>query len=283
MSQIFKMNNHNTDYEILRNVGGKYQNNLNEILRNFKDNDFEMDTFGDSPYIDIDSFSKQLEPHSKSFSVLTLNIQSINAKFDKLITLLSLLEESNFKFSVICLQETWLMQNQDTSLFQISGYNLIHQGKHCSEHGGLIIYLSDEFTYKNRKLCDQSDIWEGLFIDIYSEYIKKKITIGNIYRPPKFNNSNPTIENFINELNPVISKLSEENSYTMITGDFNINLLEMESRLKYQSFFDLLVTHSFYPKIVQPTRFTKKKGAILDNTFCKLVEPMESTFSGIFK
>ena len=61
------------------------------------------------------------------------------------------------------------------------------------------------------------------------------------------------------ELNPVIDKLSNENSYAIFTGDFNINLLEINTRLKYQAFFDLFVTQSFYPKIVQPTRFTKKK------------------------
>ena len=34
--------------EILENIGGKSQNNLNEILRNFIDTDFEVKTFDDS-------------------------------------------------------------------------------------------------------------------------------------------------------------------------------------------------------------------------------------------
>ena len=83
------------------------------------------------------------------------------------------------------------------------------------------------------------------------------------------------------ELNHVIDKLSNENSYAIFTGDFNINLLEINTRLKYQAFFDLFVTQSFYPKIVQPTRFTKKKGSILDNIFCKLNENMSKSYSGI--
>ena len=267
--------------EILENIGGKSQNNLNEILRNFTDTDFEVKTFDDSSYIDIDSMTDNLKPHEKSFSLMSLNIQSINAKFDKLTTLSSYLNESNFMFSAICIQETWLRHDQDTSLFEIPGYNLIHKGKSCSEHGGLIIYLKEEFTYNYRKLYNQSNLWEGLFIDVFNEHINKKITIGNIYRPPKFNNSNPTIEDFMLELNPVIDKLSNENSYAIFTGDFNINLLEINTRLKYQAFFDLFVTQSFYPKIVQPTRFTKKKGSILDNIFCKLNENMSKSYSGI--
>ena len=123
---------------------------------------------------DIDSMTDNLKPHEKSFSLMSLNIQSINAKFDKLTTLLSYLNESNFMFSAICIQETWLRHDQDTSLFEIPGYNLIHKGKSCSEHGGLIIYLKEEFTYNYRKLYNQSNLWEGLFIDVFNERINKK-------------------------------------------------------------------------------------------------------------
>ena len=76
------MNQSDFNDEILRNIGGKSKNNLNEILNNFTDTDFEIDTFSESPYIDIDSLSEQLTPHTKKFSVLSVNIQSINAKFD---------------------------------------------------------------------------------------------------------------------------------------------------------------------------------------------------------
>ena len=45
------MNQSDFNDEILRDIGGKSKNNLNEILNNFTDTDFE---FGESPYIDID-------------------------------------------------------------------------------------------------------------------------------------------------------------------------------------------------------------------------------------
>ena len=77
----------------------------------------------------------------------------------------------------------------------------------------------------------------------------------------------PTIEDFMLELNLIKDKLSNENSYAIFTYDFNINLLEINTRLKYQASFDLFVTQNFYPKIVKPTRFTKKKGLILENIF----------------
>ena len=102
------MNQSDVNDEILRGIGGKSKNNLNEILNNITDTDFEIDTFSESPYIDIDSLSEQLLPHTKKFSVLNVNIQSINAKFDKLLALITYLNDNNFMFSAICIQESWL-------------------------------------------------------------------------------------------------------------------------------------------------------------------------------
>ena len=47
--------------------------------------------------------------------------------------------------SAFCLQETWLDEESDTSLFQIDGYTLICQGKICSSQAGLAIYLSNKY------------------------------------------------------------------------------------------------------------------------------------------
>ena len=127
--------------EILRNIGGKSKNNLKKKSNNFTDTDFEIDTFIESPYFDIDSLREQLKPHTKKFSVLSVNIQSINVKFDKLLTLITYLNENNFMFSAICIQESYLKQGQDISFFQIPGYDIINQPKVCNEHGGLITYL----------------------------------------------------------------------------------------------------------------------------------------------
>ena len=70
-----------------------------------------------------------------------MDIQSINAKFDKFLTFITYLNESNFMFSAICSQKSWLKQRQGIYISQIPCYNLINQPKVCSEHGGLITYL----------------------------------------------------------------------------------------------------------------------------------------------
>ena len=69
------------------------------------------------------------------------NIQSINAKFDFLSALVKDLSAKGIGFSAICLQECWLSKEDDVNFFQIPNYNIIHQGKTCSGHGGLIIII----------------------------------------------------------------------------------------------------------------------------------------------
>ena len=64
-------------------------------------------------------------------------------------------------FSALCLQETWLSDDSDTSMLNINGYTLIYQGKICSAHGGLAIYLSPKFSFKTLTVYENSEIWEG--------------------------------------------------------------------------------------------------------------------------
>ena len=57
--------------------------------------------------------------------------------------------------------------------------------------------------------------------------MRDKIVIGNICRPPKDNGKNATIDNFLNKITLVISKMVKINTNVIITGDFIIDLLQM--------------------------------------------------------
>ena len=108
------------------------------------------------------------------------------------------------------------------------------------------------------------------FIDVTGHNLRKRLTIGNIYRPPHDNNNNKNIETFINEMSPIIDKLKKENSFAAILGDFNINLLQINEREKYEDFFDMMCTNNFYPKIMFPTRIAARSHSLLDQIFCKV-------------
>ena len=49
----------------------------------------------------------------------------------------------------------------------------------------------------------------GLFIEIESKEFKKKIIIGNMYRPPRERNEN--YQSFLNELSPVLTHSEKYN------------------------------------------------------------------------
>ena len=85
-------------------------------------------------------------------------------------------------------------------------------------------------------------IWEGLFIDVSGQNLHRSIAIGNIYRPPHNNNNNAIIETFIEEMSPMINTFQKENKYATIVGDFNINLMQINKREKFDEFFDLMCT-----------------------------------------
>ena len=68
------------------------------------------------------------------FSVISLNIECLSAKFDKLCAFLQVLSDSNIHFSAIAIQETWTPENFDYSFYySIPGYNAICQGYVCGK------------------------------------------------------------------------------------------------------------------------------------------------------
>ena len=129
--------------------------------------------------------------------------------------------------------------------------------------------MQEEYRCSVRPLYQNSNVYEGLFIDVFSDKLLKKITLGNIYRPPKRNNSNSEVNKFIEEISPIIDCLSRENSQLCLSGDFNINLLEINNRESYQDYLDVFVTNSLYPQISYPTRFATRRATLIDQIFCK--------------
>ena len=222
---------------------------LNGLLWTFSDDlNNEVKSFTCSPYIETDSLVPILSRHKGNFSVLSLKIQSINSKYDALLAVLSVLNENNIKIDAICLQETWLSDDHDVAMFNIPGYQLISHGHSCSTHSGHIIFLADSYSYLIKSIHRGSQLWDGLFIEFTGESLRDKIVIENLYRPPRFNNNNETIKQFCLELAPIISSIPKSSSHAIIAGDFKIDLLHINERSEFQTYFDLFVTHGFFPQ-----------------------------------
>ena len=89
------------------------ENDLNHIMSNFVDSEDEIMNFCESRYIDMCDIESAFRSNQNEFAVLSLNIQSIKAKFDNFFAIINRLSSLGIFFGAICLQETWLTANAD--------------------------------------------------------------------------------------------------------------------------------------------------------------------------
>ena len=89
-----------------------------------------------SSYYDIDTFSEVAKTRLNDFSILTTNIESLNSKFDELLIHITELKNINFKYSVICLQETWLAKWMTCQYFILMVMIAFHKVNHAAIKGG---------------------------------------------------------------------------------------------------------------------------------------------------
>ena len=83
----------------------------------------------------------------------------------------------------------------------------------------------------------------------------KPAIIGNIYRPPTNLNSN--LKQFITEFSLMLSSLDQIQHNVILAGDYDINLLKLNEDELISDFFDLLTSHSMYPKLHYQLDFQK--------------------------
>lgn len=257
------------DEMFLQHMGGLAKNSLLHTLGLTSDREFENDLYPiikRSHYYDNDKLFETIKHKSNKFSTFCSNIQSIHSKYDELKIFVDTLNECEFKFSAICLQETWLNEQDNTSPYKLKGYKCVQQGKHCSNRAGLMTFIDDKFKcelYKSLMFAT----WEAHIIKVFEGGLNKPIYICNLYRPP-----HDVIESyatFINEISPLLHELNTKNFEVIMVGDFNINLLKINEKNIINDFFDLMMNYSFFPKITCSTRFTENTGTLIDHIFVK--------------
>ena len=130
--------------------------------------------------------------------------------------------------------------------------------------------MDDKYDVEVKKTVDDSNIWEGLFLELNHNSLQNKIIIGNVYKPPSDNNSARNINAFKSEIEPILQEISISNSEALICGDYNIYLLKINGEAHFSEFSDTMFGHSFYPKITLPTRLNRTSGAtLIDNIYYK--------------
>ena len=201
--------------------------------------------------------------NNRDQSMFHLNIASLGLHKEELVTSLSLID---FDFDVIAITETKIRKGKTpTFKIELTGYNYFQTPSECDK-GGTLLYFKDHFNHKRRKDLEdkmyKTSELESVFVEIINEG-KKNTIYGCIYRHPSMDiqefNKN-YFENFLRNL-------SAENKTIYLLGDFNIDLLEIDSDENIDYYYNILISNLFVPHITLPTRITPRSKTLIDNIF----------------
>jgi len=245
-------------------------------------------TFSDSPYshstfntyyVDTLSLIDKIQ-NNPNLSILSLNIQSLPAKFLIFRDLILQLSSSNCSPDVICLQEVWNVM--DPSLFPLPGYqNLVTKTRSHGQGGGVGIYVKTglPFTPCPTKSVFIEKLYESLFITLTLK-TGKKITIGTIYRPNTKYSTLTATEQFTQFNDTLLNTLAliDSNHETHIVGDFNLDVLKYGSQDQVTTYIDSLFTSGFLQTVTLPTRCTPHSATLIDHIITNTTQPSYTNY-----
>ena len=206
----------------------------------------------------------------KCFSSLHCNIRCLSANRDNLQHMLS---DLYLTFSKVGLTEIKFKVEQSFLCnIEIPGYSFSFQPS-LSNAGGVGFYTKEDQLFTNRPdLTLSTDDFETLWVEMQNGS-QRNMICGFIYRHPHGN-----MENFWDFLNSTIEKIDGENKFYVILGDFNLDLLKLDSHPDTDNFLNTLESFNFQPHILQPTRITDHSQTLIDNIFFNSFEHL--TLSG---
>ena len=242
----------------------------NDIFMHDKDDSNEDDESNSSitcQYYDIDEFKNKKFKSDDYFSMYHLNIHSIQLHIEDLRTVLKML---NFKFDIICLTETKLMDGvPPITNISIDGYQEPIRTDTNATKGGVIIYVKNGINFIPRKDLEmnKSKELESNFIEIICG--GKNTIVGVVYRHPSMDEAE-----FIEEyLDPTLEKITRENKKTYVGGDWNFNILKYPNHKETNLFVETMMSKFLMPTITLPTKINYKNSTVIDNIFVNDIDP----------
>ena len=118
-------------------------------------------------------------------------------------------------------------------------------------------------THKYCTNCKWLGIPKIYFLTI--DRIQKIYIICNIYRSP--GRASAEFDMFVDRFSSLLNSIRMKKLTTYICGDFNVNLLKTISERHCNGYFDLIISHSFFPRITLPTRMSDESSTLIDNLF----------------
>ena len=202
--------------------------------------------------------------NGQTFSVINCNIRSLSANFDSLASMLS---ELYFPFSLIGLTETKIKVDQSPiTNTELPGFSFISQPSYLNA-GGVGFYISNKLDFNILSdFTKSTDDFEALWIEVQN-IGHPNLLCGILYRHP-----NGNLDNFTEYLSATIDKINCSSKFCTVMGDFNLDLLQVNSHKETDDFLNILGSSFFLPQILQPTRITYHSATLIDNIFFNSLE-----------
>ena len=207
----------------------------------------------------VSSDSSQRSSSSMSFDIfnsinLNHHLSFVHYNVQSLLNKLEILHAELFEFDILAFTETWLSPTTLIDDLLLQSYNTPERNDRAGDaHGGVIVYVKEGIRYKRRKDLEIRGI-ECVWIEVANN--NKRILFGLFYRAP---NSDA---NYLISIEDSISLAVDTGiADIIITGVFNFNYLDLQSRRKIDS---LCTQFSLFQTINQPTHFTEYSSSLID-------------------
>ena len=217
------------------------------------ENQFDLKTYNITP-VDFDNVFRV---HARTcFSITHVNIRSLN----KNIRELQLLYEHTiqFKFDVIALSEVWNVQHVNT--LNLSNYTLEVSCREGNVRGGGVgAYVRNDMNYvrRNFSIAHAESLWL-----VVSDSNTNVLVIGVIYRKP-----NTNINEFQSSLMNVLDELHVGKTDVVLLGDFNIDLLRVNSNARVEEYLHTMECVGMQQIIASPTRVSSTTSTLIDHIY----------------
>ena len=186
-------------------------------------------------YLDTYQPTEKLTHHVTDLSLLHFNSRSLKkngsrAKIE--------LDHLQWKFPVIAVTETWTTE-EDTNTIFFPGYSTILKSRSYDHHGGVGLFLNDEFIsgYEIKSFSSDDHLMETLFGQVFLG--GRALIIGVLYKPP-----NIDLSLFNSTFDTPLSRLNAERKPCYLLGDFNVKLRKADNHRGTEEFVNLLYADS---------------------------------------
>ena len=159
-------------------------------------------------------------------------------------------------FDAVAISESWLTKNTPIDRYQIDNFTLFRKDRVNKRGGGVALYIRDHYKAKVIKTSCSNEIPEMIWVEVTAG--NKQLAIGCLYKAPKI-----PCGVFVN-LYECLIQIYAKYDHTVLLGDFNINMLDLNSNNSKVLLDSIIEPFSLTQLIDKPTRITENSKTLID-------------------